>query len=48
MNSRERKMPRRREVTRVLVTLTRGPRGRATMIFVGRDLAFDASEETTG
>jgi hypothetical protein len=38
----------RREVTRVLLTPARGPRARATLVVVGRDLAFDSNDEWNG
>ena len=37
----------RREPTRVLLTLARGTRARTTIVFVGRDLAFDPAEEVS-
>lgn len=47
MKLRNRKPTPRREPTRVLLTLARGTRARSTIVFVGRDLAFDPAEETT-
>lgn len=38
----------RRQVTRVLLTLSRATGRRTTLVVVGRDLAFDSSEEWTG
>lgn len=36
----------RREPTRVLLTLARGTRARTSVVFIGRDLAFDPADET--
>lgn len=38
----------RRAVTRVFLSPARGPRARATLVVVGRDLAFDSSDEWNG
>jgi hypothetical protein len=38
----------RRQVTRVLLTLAQGSRRRTTLVLVGRELAFDSSEEWVG
>jgi len=42
-----RKPTTRREPTRVLITLARGAHRRTTLVLVGRETAFDASEEWT-